>query len=258
MDLQLYLRVFWRFRVLVLIGFVLAIQLTFLAVVRVGFEDGKPQLTFREQQKWAAYSTLFVTQRGFPWGRSVINTDQVPQSQPKEADKVRAQQFADPGRFSSLALLYSQLATSDPVRQIMLKHGPIDGEITAVPVLSQDAYAAALPLISMAGVCDKPACAITLGRRHMNAFRTFLEQQQKANDIEPRYRVALTVVKQPRKAELLAGRSITVPALAFISVMIVTLGLCLILENMRPRTRPVVVEAKPEAEPTQTAAGGLR
>src|SRR5688572_29756916 len=114
-DIQLYLRVLWRFRLLVAAGFTLAVVLALLSFARVSFENGlgPPKLTYREQEKWVSYSTLYVTQPGFPWGYSVIKQPD-PDEQLETRTKQIAPEFADPTRFASLAVLYAYLATSDP------------------------------------------------------------------------------------------------------------------------------------------------
>lgn len=244
-DLRLYMRVAWRFRAIVLPGIVLALALAFLSFVRVGFAHGKPSLAFRQQQQWVSYTTLFVTQRGFPWGRSIIDTSSG--SPTTSADTGSAdQQFADPGRFASLAILYSQLATSDPVRQIMLRHGPVTGTVEADAILSRTGLSDALPLVQIAAIDAKPGQSLALAHRVTDAFRTFIEQQQEANAIPPKQRVIVTVLNAPLKPKLLAGRSLTVPIVVFMSVLIVVLGVALILENVRPRVQAVPSEG-PEA-----------
>ena len=68
MDLKLYLRVLWRFRILMAAGALLAATLAFLSFVRVD-PGGSPLLSYRDDEQWVTYSMLFVTQQGFPWGR---------------------------------------------------------------------------------------------------------------------------------------------------------------------------------------------
>ena len=73
MDLNLYFRVLRRFRVLVGVGFVLALVLAMLAFVRVGFSEGSLDVTYRQSEVWASTSTVFVTQAGFPLGRATFD-----------------------------------------------------------------------------------------------------------------------------------------------------------------------------------------
>ena len=62
MDLYLYARVLWRFRLLVLAGLALAIALATLSVLRIG-PDG---VSYRDSRLWAADMKIAVTQRGCP------------------------------------------------------------------------------------------------------------------------------------------------------------------------------------------------
>jgi hypothetical protein len=244
-DLQLYLRVLWRFKWLVAIGMLLAITLAVLAAAAPNFSGKGPLLQYRQGEQWVSYSTLFVTQEGFPWGG--VNP---PRSAKKATTQEDQDQAADPNRFSTLAVLYARLATSDPVRQILLKEGPMHGEIDAAPVMASDnSFAGALPLVQIAAIADSEQHAIDLVVRTTDAFRTFLEERQVENKIPVGNRVRLTVVKRADKPLLFAGRSLTLPMVVFIAVMILVSGLAFILENMRPRVRPRPVVAAADEAP---------
>ena len=65
MDFQLYGRVIWRFRLLVVVGFLVASAFAVLSVARVS-SDG---VSYRQQELWSSTTRLGVTQVGFPWGR---------------------------------------------------------------------------------------------------------------------------------------------------------------------------------------------
>src|SRR5207247_6479648 len=101
---------------------------------------GGPKLSYRQGQQWVSYTTLFVTQQGFPWGRSIISQGQGG-SAAASAGAASTGQFADPARLASLAVLYAQLASSDPVRNIMLREGPLTGTIEADAILSRSGLA---------------------------------------------------------------------------------------------------------------------
>jgi hypothetical protein len=248
MDLSLYLRVLSRFRVLVLFGLALAITLSFFSFVRIDVQDGRPLFVYREQEEWVSTSTLLVTQRGFPWGRSVVDpaAPDGPDA-PAEGDRPGVR-FADPGRFSSLAVLYSHLADSDQVREIMRQDGPIRGKIEANPVLSQAGFAEALPLIEVLAYANSRGNAIALARRVTAGFRTFLDEEQDASAIPDRERVVVTVVKDARKAEIFTPRSRTIPIVVFLTVMVSVIGLAFILENLRPRVAAVRERSRASAE----------
>src|SRR5215207_7640957 len=113
MDFRLFARVLWRFRLLVLLGFILATALSMLALVQVSAEG----LKYRQSELWASTTRLLVTQTGFPEGRLY--------AQQPDMTTNPGVPVADPGRFNNLAILYSELATSDPVRRLMRQDGPI-------------------------------------------------------------------------------------------------------------------------------------
>lgn len=250
MDLRLYAQVFWRFRLLMAAGFAIAFMLAFLAMVKVS-PSGKPHLTYRSNEQWLSYSTLFITQPGFPWGRSIIPT----KAQAEQAAAAKSGvTFADPSRFSDLAVLYAQLATSDQVRSIMRRGGKIDGDVSAQPVTANDnPFAAALPLIRISVVAKTQGRATSLVERATDAFRKFLSDQQAANQIPASQRVVVSVVQRHEKPKLLQGRSRTVPIVVFLAIMILFGALAFVLENLRPRVRPVAAEA-PAAASARDAA----
>jgi hypothetical protein len=237
MDLQLYLRVLWRFRLLVAVGFVFAVLLSTLSYTRISFKEGftSPSIAYRDHEEWVSYATLFVTQPGFPWGYSVI---QQPSDDPETQRRQQqlAREFADPSRFSSLAVLYSYLATSDPVRAIIRRDGPLGGKIDAGPVINnQSGFGVALPLIQIAGIAQTPFTARRIAERTTAAFRKFLEGQQQASSVPPERRVLVTVVKKAQKPELMQKRSKTMPIVVFMTIMIAVSGLAFLLENVRTR-----------------------
>jgi hypothetical protein len=129
MDLQLALRVLWRFRVVVAGGFVLALLLTVLAVARVGFESGVPSISYRQSEQWDAGATILITHEGFALGRALYtDTDFVPLRRgDPESDVVP--RYADPSRFAGYAALYARIATSDAVLKQMLRDGPVNGSV---------------------------------------------------------------------------------------------------------------------------------
>jgi hypothetical protein len=239
-DLPLYLRVIWRFRLLVALGTCIALMLAVLTVVRVS--TASPHLAFRQSRQYSSESKVFVTQQGFPWGyASPPTVSTTPQDDAvAEAKLLGTKQFADPTRFPSLAVLYAYLATSDPVKRIMLRSGPIDGAIVAAPVVvTQSGYGTTLPLVAIAATSNTPSRARALVIRATNAFRQFLETQQSENLIPAQNRVLLTVLARGDAPRLVKGRSKTLPLVVFITILTAVVGLAFLLENMRPRVRPV-------------------
>jgi hypothetical protein len=227
MDLPLFLSVVWRFRLIVLSGLVVAIALSFLAVFKV--HPGRLQhLSYREPQVWADDVTLLVTPQRFPWGGSVFS------------------EGADPAKYGQLATIYANLATSDAVKTIVLRKGPVDFAkepmlAVAVPYSTQNSSSPPLPLITLEAQAATKERSIELVGRETRAFLEFLEQQQAVNGIPKDKRVEVSVVKGDQ-IRLLKKRSKTVPILIFMLVTIATLGLAFMLENLRPRHRHLTVE----------------
>jgi hypothetical protein len=241
MDLRLYARVLWRFRLLTACGFLLALTLAFMSYVNVSFAGGGPKLTYRSTEQWASYTKLFVTQQGFPWGYSVTpSADAIDPTEPPSGINLR---FADQARFTNLAILYSQLATSDPVRRIMREDGPVGGAVMAAPVLALNNPGNPLPIISLAGISTTPARARRVTERATAAIQEYLRREQESNKIPAADRVQVQVLEAPRRAELFAGRSKTLPIVIFFALTVATAALAFVLENIRPAVRPVIAPA---------------
>jgi hypothetical protein len=241
MDLALFMRVLWRFKLLVGGGLLAAIFLSVLAVGRISLSS--PHFVYRQSLEYSVQSTLFVTQQGFPWGYA-----SPPQADPNgaqaaaaEAKALGSKQFADPNRFPSLAVLYAYLAMSDPVKQIMARSGPVeDGHIVAQPVVvTSSGYGTTLPLVAIAATESTPAKAKALVIRATDAFRTYLEEAQVNNEIPAQNRVLVTVLTRAEKPVLVKGRSKTLPLVVFVTVIVAVVGLAFLMENLRPRVRPV-------------------
>jgi len=250
MDLRLYFGVIWRFKLLVVTGLVLALALAILSVVRISSHG----FVYRQAELWSSTARLGVTQNGFPWGRlfaqqTGANGAPTPVEQSNKAGDIP---IADPNRFKDLAIFYAEIATSDPVRRLMLKNGPVRGKIVATPVVVQSNYT--LPLIDLMAIADSPRAAIALARRGSSALTTYLETQQRANDVPATDRVVLQEVLTPRKAKIFAPRSKTMPIVIFLAVMFATIALAFLLENLRPRTRKVDVSPPVEQQEFQNPA----
>lgn len=242
MDFGLYARVLWRFRLLVLVGLVLAASLAMLSLVRIG-TDG---VTYRQSELWGSSTRLLVTQTGFPEGRlyGQAPTDVTQPNGP----------IVDPGRFNNLAVLYSQLATSDPVRKLMRSDGPITGEIIATPVVGGGEFKTQLPMIDLTAISTSPRSAVKLAQRSAGALTTYIRDQQQASRVPVADRAVIQTVVRPGRVELFQPRSKTMPIVVFLAVMFVAVGLAFILENLRPRVRdasvpPASLEGAPGVPP---------
>jgi hypothetical protein len=249
-DFRLYAKVLWRFRVIVAIGFVIATALATLSIVHIGPSG----IGYRSPELWSSTTRVGVTQKGFPWGRLFAQEPQTAGA----AVETPAQQaarlgipVADPNRLNNLAVLYAELATSDPVRALMRRDGPVRGQIIATPLVVGD-NRIMLPLIDLTAISTSRRGAIALAERTATALDTFVRQQQAENEVPAADRVIVEAVLPPRKAQIFQPRSKTMPVVVFMAVLLATFGLSFLLENLRPRARAV-------EEPAETAfAGSVR
>jgi hypothetical protein len=234
-DFRLYGRILWRFRAIVAAGLVLAIVAAALSIVHIGPEG----VSYRQSALWASTARLGVTQQGFPWGRlfaqpPTAQDGSVP-SKTSESDQIP---IANPDRFNALAILYAELATSDQVRALMLRQGPVRGQIVATPLRDADS-GVLLPLIDLTGISDSPERAVALTSRGVDALQSYLETEQSTNDVPASDRVVLQEVTRPMQAHVFKPRSKTMAAVVFLAVAFATIALVFVLENLRPRFRTV-------------------
>jgi hypothetical protein len=218
MDLSLYGRVLWRFRVVVALGVVLALALTFFAIARVDVASGR--IAYRAKEQWAAYSKIFVTQPGFPYGSVQVSR-------------------RDPTTLASNAIIYANMADNDTVRKLAFGNTLPKGTVEAATLTTSPTSADALPMISIAGLADTAAQAIYLARAETRGLIAYVRSEQQRSSIAPADRIILQVVKKPDTAKLLKGRSLSVPIVVFLTTMAAVIGLVFMLENLRPRVRAV-------------------
>lgn len=234
MDFGLYARVLWRFRLIVATGLLLGLAAAALSLLRVG-TDG---FSYREPELWSSTTRLGVTQNGFPWGRlfaqSPLPADRTPTGEEQTTEE--GIPIADPNRFNTLAVLYAELATSDPVLSLMRHDGPVGGKIVAVPLRDPES-GTMLPLIDLTAISTSPGRAIELAERGAKALDTYVQEQQKANAVPSSDRVLIQTVVRPKKVELFQPRPKTMAVVVFLVVMLATVGLAFLLESLRPRER---------------------
>jgi hypothetical protein len=239
MNLRRHLDVLWRFRLILIVAAVLGIVLAILAV----FRPTSHGLEWRADETWTSQSTVFVTQKGFPWGRVILPGPQATAgtvlpdgTAPQEDTDKKSEQFADPGRFSNLGILYSYFAKSDRVRALM-RPMPDPDQITVTPVPASQNTTEVLPLLTIETSATTGAGAQKINASAIEALKSFLEREQNQSNIKDDDRVLLEVLNPPGKPILFIGRSKTPAAVAFILVMALAFALAYCLDNLYPRLR---------------------
>lgn len=263
MDLALYLRVLWRFRIIVAAGFLLAVLLAFTAVSKVSFSGGSLKLTPRKVQTWKSDAFLQVTSQNFPLGRDTPAYTNGSQRHPSSAK-------GDPARLSYLTTVYSQLATNDTViRQVGIDPTKPEKGTLTVTALSGPAYSnpAILNILDFTATGPTAERAVGLASRSSKAFQSWLVGQQERAGIAPDDRVIAQEYKSATPAERISSTGKTLPVIVFLTVFGATIGLALVLENLRPppgrATRPgerdqredLRVEHSPEPVSQKAAVG---
>jgi hypothetical protein len=239
MNLRRHFDVLWRFRLILIIGAVLGIVLAILAV----FRPTSHGLEWRADETWTSQSTVFVTQKGFPWGRVILPGPQstagatLPNGvAPQEDSDKKSELFADPGRFSTLGILYSYFAKSDAVRALM-RPVPDPDALTVTPVPASQNSTEVLPLLTIESSARTPEAARKLNSSAIDALQSFLETEQDRSNIKADDRVLLDVLNPPAKSVLFIGRSKTPAGVAFILIMALAFALAYSLDNLYPRLR---------------------
>jgi hypothetical protein len=251
-DFAVYLRVLWRFRVVVAAGAALALALALLSGFRIDFDGVAPAFTHRDKEVWASSSTLFVTQEGFPWGRAILDETIKVQGGNGTDASAYVPRYGDAGRYSGLAQLYVALATSDKVRFAVLRRSPPGSSYQADVVKSADG-GTVLPMIYMSGFAASPRAAVDAANVAASAFRRFLAQEQEQNLIPQDKRVRVYVVSRASQATVFQPRSLTRPIFIFLLVFGAFIGLAFVLENLRPE----ITYAR-EVEPVGTHPSSAR
>jgi hypothetical protein len=239
-DLRLFSAVLWHFKFVVAIGLMAAMALSFFSFAKLDLSAGSPKIKQRGTEQWASYSTIFVTQKGFPWGRVNGDPNAVLPSQAQGG-------FANPSRYIGLAAIFANLADSDQVRQVLRRSGPLYGKIEATPLTALNDPTDVLPLISIVGLADTARRAEALVGREARALTQYVAEQQDRNKIRDQNRIELQIVKEPTKAKLIAGPSKTLPILVFLVVIAATCAVAFILENLNPRLK--IAERSPSELP---------
>jgi capsular polysaccharide biosynthesis protein len=212
MDIRLFVDVVRRFKYLVAAGVVLACVAAFLSYVKVGPHG----FSYRQKEMYSSTARLLVTSP--------------------------AANGQDP---ASLAVIYSQYATSDEVIQAAIRSSHVRGTLQGDSGYV-NSTSTALPTVTVSGIAPNPVNASIIANAGVVALKRFVAQQQKDQGLPPGDRAYLSNLNDaiPLTATIVTPRSKTPPIFAFIVVLAATFGLVFALENLRPRVRPVLVEVE--------------
>jgi hypothetical protein len=237
MDLVLYGRVLWRFRLVVALGLVVGFMLALLSYYSVGLSGGKPKLTPRKAEVYQSQSTMLLTS-----GKAT------------ESPIVPSAAY---GALIAYAPYFARLANSDAVKALMTQMNggkTPNGAANTVPA-ADTTYGSisSLPGLTTFGTANSPAEARRVTSLAMQAFIKYFTQQQEAAKLKSAQRVNLRIVSEPGNTILIVPRKKTLPIVVFLAIAFATIALAFILENARPGIRVL-----PAEEPDGMAIKGVR
>jgi hypothetical protein len=231
MDIGLYVKVLWRARLLVAAGLFAACVLAFLSLVSISFRGSHPVFHYRSSILYSSTVQELVTQPGFTEGRSVFDTS--PTTLP--SGQTLLPQFADPSRFSDLAVLYSQLVMGNAVYKLVFGNTiPSDRLILASPMAGPNGNGT-LPVLQITAVAPSDTGAMALADRAARAFATYLATQQAAAATPQGQRVSLQRIAGPLRPQVFKGRKSIAAIFLFLLVLSITVAAAFIRENFRTR-----------------------
>jgi hypothetical protein len=233
MDIRYHLGIIWRWRVLLVVGLLVAASVAYLVTFKPGL--GKPE--WRSAATYTSTSRTAVTQPGFPWGRATLPG--ADPNQPLVPDGERLRSFAPPQRFTDLAVVYAYLAQSDQVRRL-ISPTPLAQQIN-VATVPNPATGDPLPIVEIATTATSSAGAQELNRATINALRAYLARNVRQNQVPLEDRATLEVLNPPTPGLLVAGRSLTLSVIAGLLALVATFVAIYVLENLYPGSRPAVL-----------------
>jgi capsular polysaccharide biosynthesis protein len=259
MDLHRHIRLLWRSKLLIAAGAIVGILLGVLASYKISGSG----LELRKTPIYTAQTKLMVTQNGFPWGRTTLPgtaTSTVPNSGKEAGDSSASSDssvnFADPGRLSTLAWMYSHFLMGDQVKA-MIKNPPADMTIDAAPITAGgNLSAGALPLIGLTITTADPKAAQRLTREVPQALEEYLTKEQNASKTPAGDRVEITTVNRSPFAMAGKSKAMMMSLVIFMMGVAAAVALAYILENLRMSSRNVETLAdRRDAEPPHQQRG---
>jgi hypothetical protein len=237
-DINQHLRVIRRWHKVIIASLLLGAIAATLFLVKFSTADGF-SAEWRRPEKWQSTSRLFVTQRGFPWGRTTLPGDAGgPNAAAKQDPKVAAEaakqatdatSYADPNRLSLLAIIYSFISQSNTIGQ----NGhplPPGGEVSAQELANNNT--GALPLFQLNTIAQTKAAADGLNRDRIEALTSYLANQQNVNEVPTGQRVQVTVLNRPEATRVSSHGAMLGAAMVFLALS-AGLAASYMLESLR-------------------------
>ena len=227
MDIRLLLRLISRFWYIALVGLALAVAATIFSAASL--DSSNWQLSYRQKLQYTSTAVILVDGNQPSWLYAVPPGDTTASS----SSAASSSSLADPARLGGLTALYGYFVRSDAVRKLT-GNDPINSVSSETITTAVGNNTDPLPLLAITGTSGSPASARNLAERVTTAFRNYVAHRQAAAQVSRKEGVTLQMVNAPRLGTLVAPRSYTRSIVAGLLTLIATLGLMLLLENLRP------------------------
>jgi hypothetical protein len=248
MDIRLLLRLISRFWYIAIVGLALAVAATIFSAARL--DSSNWQLSYRQKLQYTSTAVILVDGNQPSWLYAVPPGDSTASS-----SSAASSSLADPARLGGLTALYGYFVRSDAVRKLT-GDDPINSVSAETITTAVGNNTDPLPLLAIIGTGGSPKAAQNLAQRVTTAFRNYVLHRQTVANVSRKEGVSLQMVNAPRPGTLVAPRSFTRSIVAGLLTLIATIGLMLLLENLRPSkgTSDDDVVPEPSDSPDATRA----
>jgi hypothetical protein len=254
MDIRLLLRLISRFWYLAFVGVLLAVAATIFSAARL--DTSKWQLDYRQKLQYQSTAVLLVDGNRPSWLYAVPPGSATPTGT-NAAEAAASTTIADPARLGGLTSLYGYFVQSDAVRKLT-GNDPINS-VSAVTITADvgNGRRDPLPLLAVTATGATPPAATDLARRVTHAFQLYVVQRQSDAHVATPDRVTLQIVNKASLGTLVAPRSFTRSIVAGLLTLMATIGLMLLIENLRP-SQGGSDEPAPEPSPSPDSTRARR
>jgi len=211
-DFALFFTVLWRSKWFVLGGLALASVLAVLAYGKPSFANG-PTLTPRKAEVWQSESQVLLSQSGFPYGQG-LNPPQTSLAQ--------------------LSPVYATLANGNIVKAEIHRAAPGPGTVKASEAVDV-ATSTSLPFVTLTTTAPTSTQAKRLADAAGSVFQAYVSRHQVREKIPPSERVQVSIVESGVNTKVIEGHKLTLPVLVFLAVLIATISIAFMRENVRNR-----------------------
>jgi hypothetical protein len=231
------LRRYWW---LLLLGVGVATIAAVAAVYRIDFGSVPPTLEKRAQVTYTASARLLVTSAEAPYFRTTVpRTTEGGTSDGTATDATTFRSAPDLGTLISTANLYPVLIESDEVQRIRQEMaGLLPGSVTARAIYAVSSAnrfeLSQVPVVEIYASAGTYSGAVDLAQATVEAFKTYVDRNQDAANLQGGERILLQDLQRPEDAIASGGSSLSLPLMLFVVVSAAFAALAIILDRLFP------------------------